>query len=129
MPTIDQFQAAAAAEKAGEWIDQFEFLAGVRLRVRPVWNADYRRVFGEIVRTLPANERDGIDADTDPRVAPRLYAETVLTDWDLTQNDGTPLPISAQILSDFPDLLADVVFAANYLRNRRKADRDDATKN
>lgn len=129
MPTIDQFQVAAAAEKAGEWVDQFQFTAGVKLRVRPVWNADYRRVFGEIVKALPANERDGIDAETDPRVAPRLYAETILTDWDLTQNDGTPLSISAQVLSDFPDLLADVVFAANYLRNKRKTDQDEATKN
>ncbi len=129
MPTIDSFKSIAAAEKAGEWVDDIQFTAGVRLRVRPVWNADYRRVFGEIVKALPANERDGIDAETDPRVAPRLYAETVLTDWDLTENDGTPLQISPQILSEFPDLLADVAFAANYLRNKRRVSQDEATKN
>lgn len=53
----------------GEWIGGIPDLGDIELRVRRIGNVDYRRRRSEMLRDSGAED------------LPRLYAETILTDW------------------------------------------------
>ncbi|WP_173087374.1 hypothetical protein [Devosia sp. 1635] len=84
-----------AKAEQGVWIDNIPDMGELRLKVRPVGNPDYRRVYGQLVDATPRHlKRGGIisDQQTKSDISARTLADTVLLDWDgLEGEDGKPL--------------------------------------
>lgn len=87
-----------AKVEQGMWIDNIPDMGDLRLKVRPIGNPDYRRVYGQLVDSTPRDKkRGGMVTDFDARqsIAGRALADTVLLGWDgLEGDDGMPLPYS-----------------------------------
>jgi len=120
---------------AGIWIGDIPGMEGVRLRVRPQGNPDYRALYQQLVSTVPrAKKRGGliVDQAAKAQIEGRCLAETVLLDWDgFEDENGSPLVYSAelakQVLLD-PDMqnVRDAVnWAAGEAEEMARVDLDD----
>lgn len=99
--------------ETGIWIGDIPDFEGVRLKVRPANNPDFRQLYSQLVETTPRHlKRGGQVRDYDTKVAinARCLADTVLLDWEGFQDDeGNPLSyqpeLAKQLLLD-PEMVA-----------------------
>jgi hypothetical protein len=84
--------------KDGVWIDDIPEFAGVRLKVRPQGNPDYRSLYQRLVATVPRSQKRGgviSDQAVKSQIEGRCLADTVLVDWEGFEDDyGGPLVYS-----------------------------------
>lgn len=97
---ISSIKTDPAKLEQGVWIGDIPDFEGVRLKVRPISNPDYRQLYGQLVETTPRHlKRGGQVKDYDTRVAigARCLADTVLIDWEgFEDDDGKPLAHDAE---------------------------------
>ncbi|HEX5232241.1 MAG TPA: hypothetical protein VFW56_08385, partial [Bradyrhizobium sp.] len=137
---LSDIRIDAATIEVGDWIDDLPFpgLEGVRLNVRGIGNADYRRLQSKLFRDASAKRIGPENADDfGEKVTNELLSKTVLLGWDgIFEEDGTtPLKftpdLALQLLSD-PELSTlrnAVTYAANLLAGRRKKPAESDLKN
>lgn len=97
------------------------------------------RKFGQVLAQKLKPYRRQLENDTmDDAVASRLmaeaYAEAVVLGWDnVTDAQGNPMAFSrdacVQLLTDLPELFADIQEQSRRAANFRREERDDAAKN
>lgn len=90
-----------AKAAAGVWIDKIPDMGELRLKVRPIGNPDYRRVYGQLVDSTPRSAKRGgqiVDHDVKADIAARCLADTILVDWEgLEDDDGGMVDYSPAI--------------------------------
>ena len=127
----------AHAIEQGEWVDDLPGLDGVRVLVRGIGNADYRRLQAKLMRKVtPAESINGMSPERGDEITTKLLAETVLLGWEgIEDDDGAPLAYSKE---KAVELLADpalrrfrdgVMFAATTVGERRAAQAEADAKN
>ncbi|WP_210482753.1 hypothetical protein [Microvirga antarctica] len=83
--------------ETGAWVDTIPEMGELRLHVRGLNNADYRRHQAKLLEAVPRAKRVGgrIDPDEQDRIVSLCLLNTVLLDWDgLTDDDDKALPYS-----------------------------------
>lgn len=94
-----------AKVEQGMWIDNIPDMGDLRLKVRPIGNPDYRRVYNQLVDATPRAQKRGgqiIDFEVRQQIAGRALADTVLLDWDhLEGDDGQPMPFDAALAKQY----------------------------
>lgn len=128
---LSALKTNVAVIEQGRWIDDIPGLPGVRLKVRGLGNADYRRAYDRKVSAVPASRRlRGLLPDDRERIIGECLAETVLLDWGgLTEDDGaTPLAFTAELAGtllldpEFDAFRSAVSWAANAVSVEAEAD-------
>lgn len=102
-----------AKVEQGMWIDNIPDMGNLRLKVRPIGNPDYRRVYGQLADSTPRDKKRGglvVDFDSRQQIAGRALADTILLDWDnLEGDDGQALSydvaLAKKLLLD-PEMVA-----------------------
>lgn len=102
-----------AKVEQGMWIDSIPDMGDLRLKVRPIGNPDYRRVYGQLVESTPRDKKRGgmvTDFDTRQQIAGRALADTVLLGWEgLEGDDNQPIPYDAATAKKYlldPEMVA-----------------------
>ncbi len=94
-----------AKVEQGMWVDNIPDMGDLRLKVRPIGNPDYRRVYGQLVDSTPRDKKRGgmvTDFDTRQQIAGRALADTILLEWDhLEGDDGAPLPYDPALAKQY----------------------------
>lgn len=135
---LSDIKVDAAAVEAGRWVDNIPEMGDLRLKVRGIPNAAYRRLTDTLLRAIPRNKRIGgaIDPDERDRVTAECLVETVLLDWDgISDDDGKPLPYSREtarrLLTDpaFSRFNTAVVWAASIVGEQEAEQEDEEEKN
>ena len=107
-------------------------LTAVRLKVRGLGNADYRRLQARLYEAVPRAKKVAgrIDPDEQDRILTQCLVDTCLLDWDgLEGDDGKHLPFSrekaAELLSDpaLRRLREAVAWAAMQVADQEASDR------
>lgn len=133
---LSAIEVDSAIIEQGEWVDH-PYIPDVKVKVRGVGNADFRRLSTKLTRQFSAAQREaGIDPNEQDRITATLLTETILTDWrGLEEEDGSPMPYSkeraAAILGN-PNLRVfrdGVDQAAVIVSTRAKAAREAASPN
>lgn len=127
-----------AKVEAGMWIGDIPDMGDLKLKVRPIGNPDYQRLYGRLVDATPRQHKPGgvVDFETRQQISARTLAETVLLGWEgLEDDDGKPLPYTAdkakELLSD-PNLSAfrdAVAWAGSVARDQSIGNAEDSAKN
>lgn len=93
--------------EGGDWIDNIPDMGDLRLKVRGIQNASYRRMQSKLFDAVPRAKKQGgrVDPDEMDRITSQCLAATVLIDWDgIEGENGEPLPYSkeqaSQLLTD-----------------------------
>lgn len=125
-------------QEQGGWVDNIPEMGDVRLKVRGINNADWRRMQAKLFEAVPRAKKPGgrIDPDEQDRITTQLLGATVLLDWSGIENeDGSALTYSSAVASK---MLADpemrrfrdaVVWAATQVAERQSEDRKDIVGN
>ncbi len=85
------------ATEQGEWVDTIPEMGDLRLKVRGIGNADWRRIQTKLIDAVPRSKRTGtrIDPEEIDRITTVCLHQACLLDWDkLTGDDGKPLAYS-----------------------------------
>lgn len=98
---ITSIKTDIAKAAAGIWVGDIPDFEGVRLKVRPSNNPDYRQLYSQLVETTPRHlKRAGVvkDYDTKVSISARCLADTVLLDWEGFEDDkDKPVPYSPEL--------------------------------
>lgn len=122
--------------EGGDWIGKIPELDDVRLKVRGLQNAQFRRMQSRLLDAVPRSKRQGgrVDPEEMDRITSTCLAATVLIDWSgIEGEDGQPLPYSrekaSELLTDpnFRRFRDGVIWAATQVgEDDAEADKDDA---
>lgn len=85
--------------EGGAWISDIPEMGDLRLKVRGINNADWRRLQQKLFEATPRAKRPGgrIDPDEQDRITTSCILSTCLLDWENVEgDDGQPLPYSIQ---------------------------------
>lgn len=88
------------ATEQGEWVDTIPEMGDLRLKVRGVGNADWRRIQTKLIDAVPRSKRAGarIDPEEIDRITTVCLHQACLLDWqNLSGDDGKPLPYSRDL--------------------------------
>jgi hypothetical protein len=83
------------ATEQGEWVDTIPEMGDLRLKVRGVGNADWRRIQTKLIDAVPRSKRTGarIDPEEIDRITTVCLHQACLLDWqNLSGDDGKSLP-------------------------------------
>jgi hypothetical protein len=83
----------------GEWVDNIPEMGDLRVKVRGVSNADWRRLQSKLIQAVPRNKRVGgqIDPEESDRITSVLLLETAVLDWSGIEDDsGNSVPYSKE---------------------------------
>jgi hypothetical protein len=98
---VNSIKIDLAKAEAGIWVGDIPDFEGVRLKVRPANNPDFRHLYSQLVETTPRHlKRGGMvrDKDTRNRIGAICLADTVLLDWEGFEDDaGKPLKYTAEL--------------------------------
>ncbi len=125
------------AIEQGEWVGDLPGLEGVRVLVRGIGNAEYRRLNTKLMRKVsPQESVAGLSPERSDAIMTQLLAETVLLGWEgIEDDDGQPLVYSREtatrLLGDpamrrFRDAVS---FAATTVGERRAEQQEADAKN
>lgn len=85
------------ATEQGEWVDTIPEMGDLRLKVRGIGNADWRRIQTKLIDAVPRSKRTGtrIDPEEIDRITTVCLHQACLLDWqNLSGDDGKPLAYS-----------------------------------
>lgn len=108
----------------GEWVGDIPDMGDLRLKVRGLNNARYRRMQQELVSAVPRSRRrkGRLDPLENDRITGTCLSRTVLLGWEnLEGEDGQPVPYSEETahayLTDpgYAEFLQAVVWAATQV--------------
>jgi len=98
---ISSIKTNTAKVEAGIWVTDIPDFEGVRLKVRPTGNPDFRQLYSQLVESTPRHlKRGGVVKDYDTKVAinARCLADTVLLDWEgFEDDDGKPVKYTPEL--------------------------------
>ncbi len=129
-PISALFGTNATLETEGIWIDYGDYGRFLIARAGGQ-NKKFRNLFEKKIRPYRAAINMGtLDDAVAERIMREAFAETVVLDWDLVDEDGDPYPFSAEscvsLLEENPDLFTDLQqqsqMVANFLQDTREAD-------
>lgn len=135
---LSQVAIDASAHEQGQWIDDIPEMGDLRLRVRGIGNADWKRHSSKLATAIPReNKRGGIVApEAQDTITTSCLINTCLIDWDgLTDDDDKPIPYSkekAKELLEDPALRRfrdAVLWAANVVGDSALAKKEDVAGN
>lgn len=97
----------------GDWVSDPPEMEGLRLKVRGLNNADFRKLQSKLMDAVPRQKRiRGIDPEERDRITGECLLNTVLLDWDgLMDGDNKPIPYSK-------DFARTLLFEPTYQRFR-----------
>lgn len=106
---LSSIRIDAAAIEEGRWIENIPDMDGLRLRVRGLGSLGHRAAAQKAQRGLvPADYRDRVlKPEASDRVTGQALANGVLLDWEGVDDDGKPVPYSAETALSYltdPDL-------------------------
>ena len=81
----------------GAWVDNIPQLGDIRLKVRGINNADWRRLQTRLIEAVPRAKRPNgrVDPGEMDRITTSCLVNTCLLDWDgLLDDEDQPLPYS-----------------------------------
>lgn len=85
----------------GAWVENLPEMDGLRIKVRGLWNSQWRKMSDKLMQAVPRNRRlnGNLDVEDRERIYNACLRETCLIDWDgLFEDDGvTPIPYSKQM--------------------------------
>jgi hypothetical protein len=85
------------ATEQGEWVDNIPEMGDLRLKVRGIGNADWRRIQMKLIDAVPRAKRTGtrIDPEEIDKITTICLHQACLLDWEnLNGDDGKPLSFS-----------------------------------
>lgn len=88
-----------AKVEGGAWVGDIPDMGDLRLRVRGINNARYRRLQQELINAVPRSERrkGRLDPEAIDNVTATCLLRTVLLGWEnLECEDGRPVPFSEE---------------------------------
>lgn len=122
---LSAFRRDSAAVESGVWIGDLPGMGELRLKVRGLGNADWRRLSDKMTSAAPLTKRTAagsIVPEEMERITTELVIETCLLDWEgIEDEQGQPLAYSKetarQILfdPDYRELLNAVLDAARMV--------------
>jgi hypothetical protein len=87
-------------QEKGAWIGEIPELEGLKLLVRGVNNADWRRLQTKLIEAIPRKKRVGgrMDVDEQDRIQSTCLLNACLLDWSgLENDDGTAIPYDKEM--------------------------------
>lgn len=87
-------------QEKGAWVDNIPELEGLKLLVRGVNNADWRRLQTKLIEAIPRKRRivGRIDTDDQERIQSSCLLNACLLDWDgLEDDDGKPIAYDKEL--------------------------------
>lgn len=87
---ISSIKTDPAKVETGIWVTDIPDFEGVRLKVRPTSNPDFRQLYSQLVEATPRHLKRGgqvKDYDTKVAISARCLADTVLLDWEGFEDD------------------------------------------
>lgn len=87
----------------GAWIGDIPEMGGLRLKVRGLQNAHFRRMQAKLLDAVPRAQRQGgrVDPDVMDRITAQCLAGTVLLDWEgLEDENGGALAYDKALAAD-----------------------------
>ena len=122
----------------GDWVSDIPDMGGLRLKVRGANNSDWRELERKLLESVPREKRfrGRIDQKEQDRITSECLYQTCLLDWGgLEDDDGKPIPYSKDIAHEICFVPENqryrmaVMWAANVVIEKKKADQDDIIKN
>lgn len=120
----------------GDWVDNLPDMPGIRIKVRGINNADYRKLQARLIREIPRSQRlEGLTPKDEDAIMSQLLLETIVLDVEGLEDDNGPIPYTRQLgeklLFDpqFQRFRAAAATAADIVAQRRKAEIKDDAKN
>lgn len=101
---LSSLKVDAEKIEGGAWIGDIPEMGDMKLRVRGLQNASYRRMQTKLLDAVPRAQRQGgrVDPDVMDRITAQCLAATVLLDWSgLEAEDGSSLPYSKEQAHEF----------------------------
>jgi hypothetical protein len=89
----------ADAHEQGEWVSDIPEMGDLKLKVRGIGNADWKRHQSKLFAAVPREKKRGniIDPDSQDAINTSCMLNTCLLGWDgLTDDDDKPLPYSKE---------------------------------
>ncbi|HEX2554251.1 MAG TPA: hypothetical protein VHL98_11145 [Microvirga sp.] len=103
---LNDITVDAVKIEAGAWIGDIPEMGDLRLHVRGINNADYRRMQTKLLDAVPRAKRQGgrVDPDEQDRVTNQCLVATVLLGWENFEDQDGSIPFSREkareLLSD-----------------------------
>ena len=119
------------AEMNGVW----ENLADdIRIKVARIGNPVYQKIWEREIRPYRAQmDRNLLSDEKSNEILTKVMAEAVLLDWENIEYKGKKFPYTKEnaieLLNEFPDFRADVMFLANQQATFRADEIETAEKN
>jgi hypothetical protein len=88
---LSEVKKKSDAIRAGVWMDDLRNYEGLRLKLRAIGNADWLRIQSTFPQKVDGESEDEKNARENDQVA-RLIRESGITDWNITDEDGNPIP-------------------------------------
>lgn len=104
---ISEIKIDAQKFEQGAWVDNIPGMGDLRLKVRGVNNASWRKLQATLIAAVPRGKRVGgrIDPAEQDRITAVCLRDACLLDWDKLENDdGSAIPyakeVAGKLLSD-----------------------------
>jgi hypothetical protein len=97
---LSDLKVDAVKVEQGAWVENIPDMGDLRLKVRGVNNADWRRLQSSLIQAVPRGKRANgrIDPEEQDRITSICLQNASLLDWqNLHGDDGEPLPFSKEM--------------------------------
>ena len=121
----------------GDWVENIPEWGDLRLKVRGINNADYRKLQAKLLETVPRQKRlrGTIEPEEQDRILNTCLLNTCLLDWENLSDGGQPVPFSKETARSFlfdPEMepfREAVAFAARVVAEQQDETIEDALGN
>lgn len=135
---LSELKIDAEKFEKGAWVDNIPDMGEVRLKVRGIGNADFRRLQTKLFDAEPRQYKVGgkLSPERQDAITAQCLANTVLIDWQgiLDENDQ-PIPYSREMAKElltnpeFRRFRDGVIWAASVVADDVAIDTEEAGKN
>ena len=135
---LSDLKVDAAKVEQGAWVENIPDMGDLRLKVRGINNADWRRIQTMMIQSVPRSKRVNgrIVADEQDRIMSICLQSAGLLDWENLQgDDGAPVAYSKEKAAELltkPEYRAfrdGVLYAATVVGEQAVSDLEADTKN
>ncbi|WP_046869358.1 hypothetical protein [Microvirga massiliensis] len=115
--------------ESGGWVGELPNLPGVKVKVRGIFNSDYRRLLAKLRADIPPEKWD--DPEIAETIDTQLLHETILVDWHGIEDAEYTPELAKQLLSDpeFAVFRRAVHYAGNIVAAQGKQSLEADAKN